>query len=101
MESKHQFEMLVMDLNENIGQATQDRDESAEARADKLQAKATAEGDLADTTATRDADAKYLKDLTATCQEKETTFNERQALRADEIASLEEAIKIISSGDVA
>merc|ERR1711920_1200028 len=66
MNTKHAYDMLMQDLSAQIAQATQDREEKAETKAKKLQAKATAEGDLADTTATRDADQKYLDDLTAT-----------------------------------
>merc|ERR1711879_862537 len=66
----------------------------------KLQAKADAEGDLKDTTTTRDADVKYLADLTATCEQKASDFESRQQLRADEIIAIEKAIEIISSNAV-
>merc|ERR1719473_709737 len=101
MNSKHAYDMLMQDLKAQIGQATQDRDEKAETKAAKLQAKADAEGDLKDTTTTRDADAKYLADLTATCEQKASDFESRQQLRADEIVAIEKAIEIISSGAVA
>merc|ERR1719247_1487834 len=100
MNSQHEFEMLMQDLNAQIGQDTKNRDAKAESKAAKLQAKATAEGDLESTTATRDADAKYLKDLTATCQEKATAFESRQKLRAEEIVAIEKAIEIISDASV-
>merc|ERR1719235_1908046 len=100
MNSKQAFEMLVMDLQAQIDQATSDKDEKSEAKAAKLQAKATAEGDVEDTTATRDADAKYLADLTATCEEKASAFASRQQLRAEEIVAIEKAIEIISSSSV-
>merc|ERR1719487_666888 len=89
-----------MDLNAQITQDTRDRDEKAEAKASNLQSKADAEGDLQDTTDTRNADTKYLKDLTATCQEKAAAFESRQQLRAEEIEAIEKAIEIISSGSV-
>merc|ERR1712118_331612 len=101
MNSKHAYDMLMQDLKAQIAQATQDRDEKAETKASKLQAKADAEGDLKDTTTTRDADAKYLADLTATCEQKSSDFESRQQLRADEIVAIEKAIEIISSGAVA
>merc|ERR1719165_39494 len=101
MNSKHAYDMLMQDLKAQIAQATQDRDEKAETKAKKLQAKADAEGDLKDTTTTRDADAKYLADLTATCEQKASDFESRQQLRADEIVAIEKAIEIISSGAVA
>jgi prefoldin subunit 5 len=101
MNSKHAYDMLMQDLNAQIAQATQDRDEKAETKAKKLQAKADAEGDLKDTTTTRDADVKYLADLTATCEQKASDFESRQQLRAEEIVAIEKAIEIISSNAVA
>merc|ERR1719247_928262 len=100
MNSQHEFEMLMQDLNAQITQDTKNRDKKAESKAAKLQAKATAEGDLESTTATRDADAKYLKDVTATCQEKASAFASRQKLRAEEIVAIEKAIEIISDAAV-
>merc|ERR1712232_1066561 len=100
MNSKHAYDMLMQDLKAQIAQATQDRDEKAETKAKKLQAKADAQGDLKDTTTTRDADAKYLADLTATCEQKASDFESRQQLRADEIVAIEKAIEIISNGAV-
>merc|ERR1712232_1220378 len=88
-------------MGAQISQATRDRDEKAETKAKKLQAKADAEGDLKDTTTTRNADAKYLADLTATCEEKASAFESRQQLRADEIEAIEKAIEIIDSEAVA
>merc|ERR1719486_1888870 len=101
MNSKHAYDMLMQDLTAQIKKATQDRDDKAEEKAKTLQAKADAEGDLKDTTTTRAADAKYLADLTATCEEKASAFESRQQLRADEITAVEKAIEIISSGAVA
>merc|ERR1719503_18586 len=101
MNSKHAYDMLMQDLNAQISQATRDRDAKAESKANKLQAKADATGDLKDTTTTRDADKKYLADLSATCEMKAGDFESRQQLRADEIVAIEKAIEIISSGAVA
>merc|ERR1719491_116551 len=100
MNSKHAYDMLMQDLKAQIAQATQDRDEKAETKAKKLQAKADAQGDFKDTTTTRDADAKYLADLTATCEQKASDFESRQQLRAGEVVAIEKAIEIISSGAV-
>merc|ERR1719230_2036601 len=96
MNAQHEFEMLVQDLTAEIGDATKDRDEKAAIRAKKLEAKAAAEAELAETIATRDADQKYLDDLTATCAKKATDFESRQQLRAEEIEAIEKAIEIIS-----
>merc|ERR1719311_1470189 len=101
MNSKHAYDMLMQDLNAQIAQGTKDRDEKAESKAAALQAKADAEGDLKDTTTTRDADQKYLNDLTAECEQKAADFESRQQLRAEEIEAIEKAVEIISSGAVA
>jgi len=98
--ARHAFEMLSQDLKAQIDQATQARTEKAEAKAKALQASADSKGDLQDTTTTRDDDSKYLSDLTATCEQKSAAFAERQQLRADEIAAVEKAIEILSSGAV-
>merc|ERR1719464_2523214 len=60
MNAVHAFEMLVQDLTAQIDQAKQDRTEKAETKAKKLQAKADAEGDLTETTTTKEADKKCL-----------------------------------------
>merc|ERR1719164_362960 len=98
--ARHAFEMLSQDLKAQIGQATSARTEKSEAKAKALQASADAKGDLQDTTTTRDDDSKYLADLTATCEQKSSDFASRQQLRAEEIAAVEKAIEILSSGAV-
>merc|ERR1719399_2141405 len=81
--AKHAFDMLVQDLNAQIEHNTQARTEKSAAKAKKLQRASDAKGDLTDTTATRDDDQKYLSDLTATCAQKSSDFENRQQLRAD------------------
>jgi len=98
--SRHAYDMLKQDLEAQIVNAKAALDEKTETKAKKLQAKAEAEGSLEDTTATRDDDAKYLEDLTATCAQKTSDFESRQQLRAEEIAAIEKAIEIISSAAV-
>merc|ERR1719473_1141776 len=91
----------MQDLNAQIAQGTKDREDKAASKAKNLQKKADAEGDLQDTTSTRDADQVYLNDLTATCEQKAADFESRQQLRAEEIEAIEKAIEIVSSGAVA
>merc|ERR1712139_11485 len=101
MNSKQAFDMLMQDLNAQVDQAKSDVDIKSSTKAKKLQAKATAEGDVADTTTTRDEDQKYLNDLVATCAQKATDFESRQQLRAEELEAVAKAIEIVSSGAVA
>lgn len=100
MDSKHAYEMLMADLKTQIAEATEDRTEKAETKAKRLQQKADGEGDLTDTTTTRDDDAAYLSDLVGTCEQKGTDFVSRQELRAEELEAINKAIEIVSSGAV-
>jgi hypothetical protein len=100
MNSKHAYDMLMQDLGAQIGQASQDRGEKAEAKAASLQHKADASGDLEDTSSTMAADKKYLSDMSATCNQKAGDFEGRQELRAQEIEAVEKAIEIMTSGAV-
>merc|ERR1712228_434668 len=78
MNAKHAHEMLVQDLTAQIDQSTSDRESKSGTKAKKLQMKADAEGDLTDTSTTKQADEKYLSVLTATCEMKATDFESRQ-----------------------
>merc|ERR1712232_1201827 len=81
-------------------QATSDRDSKSGIKAKKLQMKADAEGDVEDTTETKNADEKYLSDLTATCNMKATDFESRQQLRAEEIEAIQKATEILAGNAV-
>merc|ERR1719201_292025 len=100
MNSKQAYEMLIQDLTAQINQATSERNSKAQTKAKKLEAKATAEGDLEDTTNTMNADKKYLADLVATCEEKSGAFEQRQTLRGEENEAINKAMDIIKSGAV-
>ena len=98
--ARHAYEMLIQDLTAQIETATEDREAKAQEKASKLQKAAEDKGDLADTTATRDADQTYLDDLVAECTQKSSDFEQRQQLRTDELAAIDKAIEILSSGAV-
>merc|ERR1719443_29986 len=99
--SVNAFEMLMQDLENQIAAAEKDVSEKTATKAKRQEAKATAEADLADTTASRDADQKYLDELTAVCEQKAADFEARQQLRAEELEAIGKAIEIISSSSVA
>jgi DNA repair exonuclease SbcCD ATPase subunit len=100
MNARHAYEMLIQDLKAQISAATADREAKAQEKATKLQGAAEDKGTLGDTTATRDADDRYLQDLVSTCTQKSTDFENRQQLRSDELAAIEKAVEIMSSGAV-
>jgi len=98
--NKHTYEMMVSDLAAQTEESTRQKGVKEEGRAKRLQKKGDAEGELADTTTTRDDDQKYLNDMTAICEVKAKDFKERSQLRADELVAIGQAIEILSSGAV-
>merc|ERR1719498_1405961 len=95
------FEQIMQQLADNIENAEHEIAKKKELRAETEQLKAEKEGDLAQTTADRDEDQKYLDDTVALCDQKKMLFESRQKLRAEELEALKKAIEIISSGTVA
>jgi len=98
--SVHQYKMLIEDLTKQTAQAKFDVSQKSELVAKNKEDMASAEGELAETKDMRDADQKYLDDLTAECTQKASDFESRQQLRAEELVAIEKAIEIISSSSV-
>jgi len=101
LKSKNGYEQIIQQLADNTENAKHEISKKEALRAETQQAKAEAEGDLASTAKDNDEDKTYLADMEALCKQKTEDFNSRQELRAGEIATLEKAIEIISSGTVA
>merc|ERR1719311_1517354 len=99
-EARQAYELLEQDLKTYVETATKARMDKAEAKTQALEAAGDAKSDLEDTTTVRDDDTKYLSDTTATCEQKSSAFEERQALRAGEIEAVEKAIEILSGAAV-
>jgi len=100
MKDKNYYTLLMADQTNSKNVATASRQEKSEAKAKALEAAADAKSSLADTTNTRDSDAKYLADLEATCAQKTSAFESRQQLRTEEIAAITEAKDILAGGAV-
>merc|ERR1719183_240539 len=100
MNSKHAYEMLMAELKKSISEASESETEKEATKAKRLQQQADAEGDLTDTTTTRDDDSAYLGDLVGTCEQKANDFLKRQELRAEELDAINKAIEIVSGGAV-
>merc|ERR1719424_2505164 len=94
------FEQIGQQLADNIENAQFEINKKTKHRAETQQNKADMEGDLAQTTADRDEDQKYLDDTTALCTQKTSDFESRQALRAGEIEAISKAIEIMGSDAV-
>mmetsp|Transcript_43396 Transcript_43396/g.102204 ORF Transcript_43396/g.102204 Transcript_43396/m.102204 type:complete len:696 (-) Transcript_43396:69-2156(-) len=100
MTAQHAFEQIMQQLTDNMENGNHEVDRKKVLKAEAGQAKAEAEGSLAQTTKDKTEDESYLSDLTALCTQKKTDFDSRQSLRAEEIESLQKAIEIISSHTV-
>jgi len=101
MKAKNGYDMIMQVLTDNIENADHEIKKKTLFRAETEQAKAEAEGDLAETTKERDEDQAYLDETTALCNQKTADFESRQKLRAEELETLKKAIEIISSEEVA
>jgi len=101
MTAQHGYESIMQELTDNIENAEAEIARKSKVKAEREQDKADAEKDLAQTTADRDEDQKYLDDLTALCTQKRADFEKRQELRQGELDAIQKAIEIISSAAVA
>jgi hypothetical protein len=96
MEGKHSFDMLELELEDQIAYGTKERDAKAAKANEHKATVAEAKGELA-TQKTILAEAEtYLADLTTQCQLKSDAFEGRQKMRAEELEAIEKAIEIIS-----
>lgn len=98
--SAHAHQMLLQDLKAQIEEGQRQSQEKSVARAENLQSKANAQADLADTTATRDEDQKFLDETSATCAQKRSDYESRTTLRAEELVAIEKAIEILGGDEV-
>jgi len=100
MNSKHAFDMIVADLVDSIENSNDTIEEKKVTKARKEEKTASDKKALAGTIQTKKDDEKTLADLKVECEQKKLSFGEKQQLRAEEIAAIQQAIDILSSGDV-
>jgi len=94
--AQHAYDLMAMNLNDQIENDTADRDEKSTRRASTDKQSAEWKGQLADAQADLAADQKYLSDVKATFTQKSRDFAANQQTRKDEIAAIAKAIEIIS-----
>jgi hypothetical protein len=100
MEKKHAYQMMMQDLQDEIERASAEKGRKVKSKATRQEDAAGFKGDLADTTADKTADEKYLSDMVSGCSMKSEDFEARQKLRQEELVALEKATEILKSGDV-
>merc|ERR1719207_528430 len=101
MQKEHSFQMMVASLTDAINQQTDSRSDKTATKKQMETSAADAKGELATTQTTLAEDTKYLDDLKTTCAQKQSDFEARQKMRAEELTAIDQAIEIISSGSVA
>merc|ERR1719316_2392650 len=92
--------MMVQELVDQTEAAAREVKSAKSSKAKNEEAKAEAEGDLADTKATLADDEKFLSALTTECEQKAVDFEKRQEVRAGELEAIKKAIEIMSSDAV-
>merc|ERR1719327_2573433 len=100
LNARHGFDAIMQQLTDNTENAEHEIAKKTAERAATVEAKAKAEGDLAQTIADRDEDQKYLDEMTALCDQKKKDFESRSALRTEELEVIKKAMEIISSESV-
>jgi uncharacterized protein YoxC len=100
MNAQHSYQQIMQILADNIENAEHEASNKRKAIAETQQLKAETEGNLKQTTADRDEDAKYKSEMVALCKLKTADFESRQKLRAQEISALKEAVQIMRSQTV-
>merc|ERR1719207_361774 len=101
MQKEHSFQMMAASLTDAINQQTDSRADKTATKKQMETSAADAKGELATTQTTLAEDTKYLDDLKTTCAQKQSDFEARQKMRAEELTAIDQAIEIISSGSVA
>jgi len=91
------YEQVMQQLADDVENAKFEINKKTKLRADTEQNKAEFKGDLAQTTADRDEDQKYLDETVALCTQKTTDFEARQKLRGEELEAISKAMEIIGS----
>merc|ERR1719163_2220749 len=98
MESSHEYEMLKMSLDTKIADnKARLRDATAQRQRDE-EAKAEAAEEVESVKKSKAADELFLKDLKRACAEKSAQWAARQKSAAEEIAAVEKAKDILTSG---
>merc|ERR1719236_311802 len=101
MADAHEFKMLESNLQSEISHNQEKTATATKAKASAEESKATAEGDLAETTKTKAADEDYSATLKTECEMAASEWAARQASAKEEMGAIDKAKEILVSGVVA
>jgi len=94
--TKHNYEMLKQSLTDQMEADTKDMDEEKSLKASTEEAKATAEGDLAETTKELAADKESLGTAQSTCMQVAADHEATVKSRTEELTAIATAKKVLS-----
>jgi len=97
----HEFKMLESSLSSEISHTTEKHGAAIKAKAAAEETQASAEGDLAETEKTKAADEEYSSTLKTECETAAKEWTARQASAKEEMAAIDKAKEILSTGVVA
>jgi len=95
MVSQHNFDLLAQSLKDELKVQNESLANNRKQNAAFAEAKAAAEGDLAETQTALTEDQKYLADLSSNCQQRAVDWEVSTKSRAEELKALAEAKRII------
>merc|ERR1719379_2430329 len=98
MEASHEYEMLKMSLETKIGDGKARLHDATAQRQRDEEAKAEAAEEVESVKKSKAADELFLKELKRSCAEKAAQWTARQKSAAEEIAAVEKAKDILTSG---
>merc|ERR1719359_1003210 len=98
MEASHAYQMTKQSLETELAQMNKRMGEATNQRSATEEGKHSASEELQETTASEASDQSYLADLKQDCAAKATEWSERQKSAAEEVATIEKAKEILSSG---
>jgi hypothetical protein len=101
MADAHEFSMLEQSLSGEISHTSDKHAAAIKAKAGAEETQAGAEGDLAETEKTKAADEEYSSTLKTECETAAGEWAARQASAKEEMAAIEKAKEILSTGVVA
>merc|ERR1719235_1880159 len=98
MTATHGYDMMKSGLEDELKNEKEKLTWSIAEKAKDIQAGAKAQGDLAETSKTKAADEAYAATLKGECETKSAEWAERQKSATEEMATIEKAKEILTSG---
>jgi len=92
----HSHELMVQSLKSQAEAEKQDQSRKATLKSKKLALKASLEDEKNTATSSKDADTKYLDDVTSTCRQKAADFESNQKIRSEELQAVQKAVTVVS-----